>query len=138
MNLYDIERDLVQTLDGDVVFYAGDIKTTSDKETIAQCNVNHMLRSGFSDIRYLVSYGANLESYIGRNVNTDLAKEIEASIRKAISYDSFITNKDYELTSVLAHDKIYFKLTLYPTSILNAEYKDINIVFSPIEGVSYV
>lgn len=139
MLINSINRDLDSDIYGDIIFTAGDIKTTSDSVKIAKNNSSHRIMSCYSDMYKYRTYGANLQSFIGRPITDTLIKTMEESIRKSLVEDLFLSDHNISIISVNAINKVYFKITIgHGYKFGGNRDSEINIEFDNINGVRYV
>ena len=97
------------------------------------------IMSGTSDMYLYNIYGANLYKFIGRPVTESLAKEIVTSIKNSFTEDKFFSGDNFQINYVLDGQKILFKIAVGTDyQFTRNKQSEVNIVFSPITGVSYV
>ena len=75
-----IQRDLRMDKYGDISFSGYDIKSTRNENDIVVQNSAHRIMTSHRDLFLHKLYGANLQSFIGRKINQNLAVEIQRSI----------------------------------------------------------
>lgn len=139
MLIEEINKDIITDDYGDVIMYNGDIYTSSNQNLIALTNARHRLMSGSSDMYLYNIYGANLHKFIGRQVTDSLAREIVNSIKNSFTEDKFFSGDNFQINYVLDGQKILFKIAVGTDyQFTRNKQSEVNIVFSPVTGVSYV
>lgn len=139
MLIEEIGRDIITDDYGDIIISNGDIYTSSNQNMIALTNARHRLMSGTSDMYLYNIYGANLHKFIGRPVTESLAKEIVTSIKNSFTEDKFFSGDNFQINYVLDGQRILFKIAVGTDyQFTRNKQSEVNIVFSPITGVSYV
>ena len=84
-------------------------------------------------------YGANLQSFIGRKVNEQLATEMQRSIVQSLTSDNFLNASQISVIPIVDRDIIFFKISVGTTGdFLTNRENELNIVFSPSGGIRYV
>ena len=128
-----IQRDLRMDKYGDISFSGYDIKSTRNENDIVVQNSAHR------DLFLHKLYGANLQSFIGRKINQNLAVEIQRSIVDSLTSDNFLNASQLSVIPILDRDKIFFKISVGTTGdFLTNRENELNIVFSPSGGIRYV
>lgn len=139
MLIEEINKDIITDDYGDVIMHNGDIYTSSNQNLIALTNARHRLMSGSSDMYLYNIYGANLHKFIGRPVTDSLAREIVNSIKNSFTEDKFFSGDNFQINYVLDGQKILFKIAVgIDYQFTRNKQSEVNIVFSPVTGVSYV
>jgi hypothetical protein len=139
MLIEEINKDIITDDYGDVIMHNGDIYTSSNQNLIALTNARHRLMSGSSDMYLYNIYGANLHKFIGKPVTDSLAKEIVNSIKNSFTEDKFFSGDNFQINYVLDVQKILFKIAVGTDyQFTRNKQSEVNIVFSPVTGVSYV
>jgi hypothetical protein len=139
MLIEEINKDIITDDYGDVIMHNGDIYTSSNQNLIALTNARHRLMSGSSDMYLYNIYGANLNKFIGRPVTDSLAREIVNSIKNSFTEDKFFSGDNFQINYVLDGQKILFKIAVGTDyQFTRNKQSEVNIVFSPVTGVSYV
>lgn len=139
MLIEEINKDIITDDYGDVIMHNGDIYISSNQNLIALTNARHRLMSGSSDMYLYNIYGANLHKFIGRPVTDSLAREIVNSIKNSFTEDKFFSGDNFQINYVLDGQKILFKIAVGTDyQFTRNKQSEVNIVFSPVTGVSYV
>lgn len=139
MLIEEINKDIITDDYGDVIMHNGDIYTSSNQNLIALTNARHRLMSESSDMYLYNIYGANLHKFIGRPVTDSLAREIVNSIKNSFTEDKFFSGDNFQINYVLDGQKILFKIAVGTDyQFTRNKQSEVNIVFSPVTGVSYV
>lgn len=134
-----IQRDLRMDKYGDISFSGYDIKSTRNENDIVVQNSAHRIMTGHRDLFLHKLYGANLQSFIGRKINQNLAVEIQRSIVDSLTSDNFLNASQLSVIPILDRDKIFFKISVGTTGdFLTNRENELNIVFSPSGGIRYV
>ena len=135
----NIQRDLRMDKYGDISFSGYDIKSTRNENDIVVQNSAHRIMTGHRDLFLHKLYGANLQSFIGRKINQNLAIEIQRSIVDSLTSDNFLNASQLSVIPILDRDKIFFKISVGTTGdFLTNRENELNIVFSPSGGIRYV
>ena len=135
----NIQRDLRMDKYGDISFSGYDIKSTRNENDIAVQNSAHRIMTSHRDLFLHKLYGANLQSFIGRKINQNLAIEIQRSIVDSLTSDNFLNASQLSVIPILDRDKIFFKISVGTTGdFLTNRENELNIVFSPSGGIRYV
>lgn len=134
MDLSFINKDILSDKYGDVVFDAGDVVSTEDKNVISKCNCAHRIMSAYGDMKKYPLYGASLEEFIGKKINDDLVKQIEDRIKDALTEDRFLGLSDIDCASITDGNKIFVKISTNKEfgGLTDAEF---SVSFDPINGV---
>lgn len=139
MLIEEINKDIITDDYGDVIMHNGDIYTSSNQNLIALTNARHRLMSGSSDMYLYNIYGANFNKFIGKPVTDSLAREIVNSIKNSFTEDKFFSGDNFQINYVLDGQKILFKIAVGTDyQFTRNKQSEVNIVFSPVTGVSYV
>lgn len=134
-----IQRDLRMDKYGDISFSGYDIKSTRNENDIVVQNSAHRIMTSHRDLFLHKLYGANLQSFIGRKINQNLAVEIQRSIVDSLISDNFLNASQLSVIPILDRDKIFFKISVGTTGdFLTNRENELNIVFSPSGGIRYV
>nr|DAD60056.1 MAG TPA: baseplate wedge protein [Bacteriophage sp.]DAY34884.1 MAG TPA: baseplate wedge protein [Bacteriophage sp.] len=134
-----IQRDLRMDKYGDISFSGYDIKSTRNENDIVVQNSAHRIMTSHRDLFLHKLYGANLQSFIGRKINQNLAVEIQRSIVDSLTSDNFLNASQLSVIPILDRDKIFFKISVGTTGdFLTNRENELNIVFSPSGGIRYV
>lgn len=134
-----IQRDLRMDKYGDISFSGYDIKSTRNENDIVVQNSAHRIMTSHRDLFLHKLYGANLQSFIGRKINQNLAIEIQRSIVDSLTSDNFLNASQLSVIPILDRDKIFFKISVGTTGdFLTNRENELNIVFSPSGGIRYV
>lgn len=134
-----IQRDLRMDKYGDISFSGYDIKSTRNENDIVVQNSAHRIMTSHRDLFLHKLYGANLQSFIGRKINQNLAVEIQRSIVDSLTSDNFLNASQLSVIPILDRDKIFFKVSVGTTGdFLTNRENELNIVFSPSGGIRYV
>ena len=134
-----IQRDLRMDKYGDISFSGYDIKSTRNENDIVVQNSAHRIMTSHRDLFLHKLYGANLQSFIGRKINQNLAVEIQRSIVDSLTSDNFLNASQLSVIPILDRDKIFFKISIGTTGdFLTNRENELNIVFSPSGGIRYV
>lgn len=134
-----IQRDLRMDKYGDISFSGYDIKSTRNENDIVVQNSAHRIMTSHRDLFLHKLYGANLQSFIGRKINQNLAVEIQRSIVDSLTSDNFLNASQLSVIPILDRDKIFFKISVGTTGdFLTNRENELNIVFSPSRGIRYV
>lgn len=124
---------------GDISFSGYDIKSTRNENDIVVQNSAHRIMTSHRDLFLHKLYGANLQSFIGRKINQNLAIEIQRSIVDSLTSDNFLNASQLSVIPILDRDKIFFKISVGTTGdFLTNRENELNIVFSPSGGIRYV
>jgi hypothetical protein len=124
---------------GDISFSGYDIKSTRNENDIVVQNSAHRIMTSHRDLFLHKLYGANLQSFIGRKINQNLAVEIQRSIVDSLTSDNFLNASQLSVIPILDRDKIFFKISVGTTGdFLTNRENELNIVFSPSGGIRYV
>jgi len=124
---------------GDISFSGYDIKSTRNENDIVVQNSAHRIMTSHRDLFLHKLYGANLQSFIGRKINQNLAVEIQRSIVDSLTSDNFLNASQLSVIPILDRDKIFFKISIGTTGdFLTNRENELNIVFSPSGGIRYV
>nr|DAD57898.1 MAG TPA: baseplate wedge protein [Bacteriophage sp.] len=135
----NIQRDLRMDKYGDISFSGYDIKSTRNENDIVVQNSAHRIMTSHRDLFLHKLYGANLQSFIGRKINQNLAIEIQRSIVDSLTSDNFLNASQLSVIPILDRDKIFFKISVGTTGdFLTNRENELNIVFSPSGGIRYV
>lgn len=139
MHSKSIQRDLRMDKYGDISFSGYDIKSTRNENDIVVQNSAHRIMTSHRDLFLHKLYGANLQSFIGRKINQNLAVEIQRSIVDSLTSDNFLNASQLSVIPILDRDKIFFKISVGTTGdFLTNRENELNIVFSPSGGIRYV
>ena len=134
-----IQRDLRMDKYGDISFSGYDIKSTRNENDIVVQNSAHRIMTSHRDLFLHKLYGENLQSFIGRKINQNLAVEIQRSIVDSLTSDNFLNASQLSVIPILDRDKIFFKISVGTTGdFLTNRENELNIVFSPSGGIRYV
>lgn len=134
-----IQRDLRMDKYGDISFSGYDIKSTRNENDIVVQNSAHRIMTSHRDLFLHKLYGANLQSFIGRKINQNLAVEIQRSIVDSLTSDNFLNASQLSVIPILDRDKIFFKISVGTTGdFLTNRENELNVVFSPSGGIRYV
>lgn len=134
-----IQRDLRMDKYGDISFSGYDIKSTRNENDIVVQNSAHRIMTSHRDLFLHKLYGANLQSFIGRKINQNLAVEIQRSIVDSLTSDNFLNASQLSVIPILDRDKIFFKISVGTTGdFLTNRENELNIAFSPSGGIRYV
>lgn len=135
----NIQRDLRMDKYGDISFGGYDIKTTINENDIVVQNSAHRIMTGHGELFLHRLYGANLQSFIGRKVNEQLATEMQRSIVQSLTSDNFLNASQISVIPIVDRDIIFFKISVGTTGdFLTNRENELNIVFSPSGGIRYV
>ncbi|MDB4533410.1 hypothetical protein N9242_00960 [Vicingaceae bacterium] len=122
---------------GDISFVGNDISMINSDLDYNYQNVIDRLITNFDDYYLSPNVGANLSSFIGQNINSDLENNIVDNIRIALTSDGFIPVEKLSIATLIDVDSILIKIQVGDNSYLT-ETIIINSIFNTSSGLFYV
>lgn len=117
---------------GDIEIYGGDIILTKKNKEILKHTIIDRFKTSFNDYVLFPNYGANLEVFIGRGIDSKLAEDLKTAFRYALTYDNFIENSELDILPIILGDsiKMYTYITIEEDEIaIEATYNKEGLSF---------
>ena len=100
-------RDLkIDPLDGDFEIENNDLKLVKRPVDILRDTVIERYKTNIGDFKLNMSYGANLDRYIGQGIDTNLIENIVTSFRYCLTYDNFIESSTLDIIPIVMNNDL--------------------------------
>lgn len=133
----NIQLDLSFNDYGDIEFVNGDISVIKNQLDILRQNCIDRIKTGFGDYKLNKNIGADIQSFIGKSVDSILLSKIKESIIRSLTVDNFLERENIQCAVVeVSAGTIFIKIEIY-TNILGYSFTtmSINSTFNTTNGV---
>jgi len=133
----NIQLDLSFNDYGDIEFVNGNISVIKNQLDILRQNCIDRIKTGFGDYKLNKNIGADIQSFIGKSVDSILLSKIKESIIRSLTVDNFLERENIQCAVVeVSAGTIFIKIEIY-TNILGYSFTtmSINSTFNTINGV---
>ena len=97
-----VKKDIkMNSLYGDMEFKNNDMVMSSRSSEILRHTAIERYKTNLNDFSLNPYYGADIERFIGKGIDSDLISSIVASLRYSLTYDDFIDNRSLEIVPVI-------------------------------------
>ena len=114
---------------GDMVLVGDQVHIPNSKNRILKQGVIDRVKSNFNNYPLNGSFGANLDSYIGKGLDQNKVASIESAIRVSLTNDSFLSSSAIEIYSIILKNDLYIRIY-----ILTPENTRITVAVTSVQG----
>lgn len=117
---------------GDFQLVGNDLKTINDPIKARIQALKDLIKTSFGDYYYLRRYGTDLESYIGKGMDSNIQASIERSLTQAIINENIFDSKEFSIYSIADGNTLYIRIFIFEGE---ADEATLNITYDTTTGV---
>lgn len=117
---------------GDFQLIGNDLKTINDPIKARLQALKDLIKTSFGDYYYLRRYGTDLESYIGKGMDSNIQASIERSLTQAIINENIFDSKEFSIYSIADGNTLYIRIFIFEGE---ADEATLNITYDTTTGV---
>jgi phage baseplate assembly protein W len=123
---------------GDFEIQNNDIATVTDQTLILRQNIIDRIKTAFGDYYLYPSFGADLQSFIGKPVSIDLEGAIRNKIVDTLTHDGLVLFSELNIATFSDVSTVLCKIEIPTTRLISSDdMLSIGIVFNSITGSIY-
>ena len=108
---------------GDISFKNGDIDIVRDRDKTDILFLIKYFKTSYDDIEVIPEFGLDIDYYIGKPIDTELAETLKTRIQKALITNKIIIREsDAEVLYIIKKNTIYFRLVLSDRESYNFKF----------------
>lgn len=117
---------------GDFQLVGNDLKTINDPIKARIQALKDLIKTSFGDYYYLRRYGTDLESYIGKGMDSNIQASIERSLTQAIINENIFDSREFSIYSIADGNTLYIRIFIFEGE---ADEATLNITYDTTTGV---